>query len=344
MLTQVIGNRVYDFSHTVGRRDLSTVIGVVIASDDVVYLLSRPMEINPDAPWDRTGGMSKVGKYLIGAEWGSEELIVEFGKYGQGDGEFIWPAGIAMDTKQNVYVTDEWLNRVVTYDSEGNFIGHWGEPGENPGGLNRPSGIVADAEDNLFIVDGAANRVQKFATDGSFLVGWGEFGTEHGQFDSPWGVTVDPDGNVYVVDHKNNRVQKFAPDGNFLASFGSYGTGRGELNRPSDVAIDPEGDVYVCDWGNSRIQIYEPDGTFITSLIGDAHRLSKWQQQNVDSNADVQKARRRVYTLEPEWRFAMPTGLDFDVTRSRLIVADTQRARVQIYNKVHDYIEPQYNL
>ena len=64
----------------------------------------------------------------------------------------------------------------------------------------------------------------------------------------------------------------------------------------------------------------------------------------MDANPDVIKARRRAYTLEPEWRFAMPTGVTFDVENSRLIVADSQRSRVQIYNKVKNYMEPQFNL
>ena len=149
---------------------------------------------------------------------------------------------------------------------------------------------------------------------------------------------------MYVADHRNHRVQKFTSGGEYLASFGSYGTGNGQLNLPSDVAVDPDGDVYVCDWANSRVQIFAPDGTFVASLIGDVQTLSKWQQQTMDANADVIKARRRVYTLEPEWRFALPTGLAFDASKSRLLVADTQRSRIQIYNKLQDYVEPQFNL
>ena len=344
MLTQVVGSRVYDFSHAAGRRDLAMVIGVAVSTDDTVYLLTRPSEIIPDAPWDRTGSPAKVGKYTIGPEWGTEELIKEFGRYGQGEGQFIWPTGIALDSRSNVYVSDEWLNRVVVHDADGNLQGHWGEAGTGPGGLNRPSGIASDADDNFYVVDGAAHRIQKFTSGGTYVTGWGEHGSGEGQFDSPWGVTVGPDGNVYVADHKNHRVQKFAPDGRYIASFGSYGAGRGKLNRPSDVAVDPDGDVYVCDWANSRVQIFAPDGKFVTSLVGDAQRMAMWQQMMVDANADVVKARRRVYTLEPEWRFALPVGLEFDSHRSRIIVADTQRARIQIYNKLDDYIEPQYNL
>ena len=67
--------------------------------------------------------------------------------------------------------------------------------------------------------------------------------------------------------------------------------------------------MYVCDWGNDRVQVFASDGRFIASFIGDAQQLSKGHQQQVDANPDVIKARRRAYTLEPEWRFAMPAGV-----------------------------------
>ena len=110
------------------------------------------------------------------------------------------------------------------------------------------------------------------------------------------------------------------------------------------MAVDPEGDIYVCDWANSRVQAFDSDGRYITTFIGDAQELSKWQREYVSSNPDVYKARRRVYSLEPEWRFALPAGVAFDSANSRLMVADTQRWRIQIYNKVLDYSEPQFNI
>ena len=149
---------------------------------------------------------------------------------------------------------------------------------------------------------------------------------------------------MYVADHKNHRVQKLDADGNYVMSFGSFGTGNDQLNRPSDVAVDPEGDVYVCDWANSRVQIFDATGKFITSLIGDAQEMAKWHKQQVDSNVDVLKARRRVKSLEPEWRFALPAGVDYDPAKNRIVVSDSQRWRIQMYRKVSDYIEPQYNL
>jgi DNA-binding beta-propeller fold protein YncE len=319
-------------------------ISVAFGSGDIIYVLSRQHEQLADVPWNKTAVHAKVGKYEVPDAPGSEELIFEFGKYGDGDGELVWPTGITTDSDENVYVSDEWLNRTSVYNPDGELLSTWGRAGTGNGEFNGAAGIAFGPDETLYVVDSLNHRVQKLSKDGTYIGQFGSPGTAEGQFNSPWGITTDVDGFVYVADHKNHRVQKFAPDGAYIASFGTYGTGRGELNRPSDVAVDPDGDVYVCDWANNRVQIFAPDGAFVTSLIGDAQRMAMWQQMMVDANADVIKARRRVYTLEPEWRFALPVGLEFDPHRSRIIVADTQRARVQIYNKLDDYIEPQYNL
>jgi sugar lactone lactonase YvrE len=109
------------------------------------------------------------------------------------------------------------------------------------------------------------------------------------------------------------------------------------LNRPTDVAVDPDGDVYVCDWANHRVQIFDPDGKIITSLRGDAQELSKWAKMSLEASPDAMKRRREVHSLEREWRFSFPTAVVFDDHYGRLIVSDTQRNRLQIYNKLKDY-------
>jgi sugar lactone lactonase YvrE len=143
---------------------------------------------------------------------------------------------------------------------------------------------------------------------------------------------------VYVADHKNHRVQQFTSDGAFVRQFGSYGTGKGQLNRPTGIAVDPDGDVYVCDWANHRVQVFAPDGKFVTSLLGDAQELSKWAKMTLAASPDAIKRRREVPSLEREWRFAFPTAVLFDTRYDRLIVSDTQRNRLQIYNKLKNYV------
>ena len=139
-------------------------------------------------------------------------------------------------------------------------------------------------------------------------------------------------------------MQKLSPDGEAIASFGTSGAGRGQVSRPSGVAVDPDGDVYVADWANSRVQVYGSDGKFVTTFRGDAQELSKWAKMVVDVSSETIKRRREVRSLEPEWRLALPRSVAFDAGRNRLLIADTQRNRLQLYAKLRDYSEPQRNI
>lgn len=360
-LTTVAVGRVYDFSHVVGRNAASGTgfaypHCMAMAKGGILYVTNRGTENNFSM---------RVNKVKIGAP-GEEELLGEFAKWGSGDGRSTWPFGVALDRQGQVYISDDWLNHISIFDSEGKFLSKWGNAGSGDGELNRPAGMVFDKSDNLYVVDSGNDRIQKFTKDGKFLGKFGKAGSGEGEFNQPWGITVDSGGNVYVADWKNHRVQKFSPDGTFLAKFGRYGvvppatfiqeqvtpidlfnkkvTEAGLLNHPTDVAVDPEGDVYVADWANHRVCIFDPEGGPVASLIGDAQRVSKWGQQSIDANPDMMKARRRVKSLEPEWRFACPSAVEFDPETYRIIVADGQRGRLQVYIKDRDYQDPQANL
>ncbi len=334
MLTTVIAGRVWDFSHAVGRNaaagnGFSQPMGLALAANGIVYVANRGTETNFG---------SRVSKVFVGAP-GEEEVKTEFGFHGTEEGKSMWPSSVALDSQGNIYLSDDWLNRISVFDADGNFVTCWGVSGSAEGELNGPAGLAFDQDDNLYVVDGGNHRLQKFTKEGAFLACCGSQGSGPGQFDTPWGITVDAEDAIYVADWKNSRVQKLSSDGTFQMQFGS----EGELNRPSDVAVDPDGDVYVCDWGNHRVRIYDPEGDALASLVGDAQQLSKWAQQGVDANPDYVKMRRRA-NLEPEWRFYYPTGVGFDAEQSKLIVTDNQRGRLQIYIKDQDYLEPQANL
>lgn len=345
MVTQLVAGRVFDYSRVIGRSAVSGMgftqpVAIAIGEEDLVYVLSRGWEQISNVPWNKTQNGIRVGMLTIGDEPGDEEFLGDFSKGGDTPGELIWPTGMALDSRGNIYITDEWLNRVSVFDGQGNFQTMWGTEGNGKGEFSGPSGIAIDVDNRLHIVDSRNHRVQVFSTDGRFLAEWGGFGAASGQLDSPWGITIDQQGDVYVADHKNHRVQKFAPDGWPLAEFGSYGSGRGQLNRPSDVAVDSDGDVYVCDWANHRVQVFGPDGRFVVSFRGDAQELSKWAKMSLDANPDAVRRRREVPNLEAEWRFSFPTGITFDPAKNRLLVADCQRGRLQIYNKLKDYVQP----
>ncbi|MCY4366327.1 MAG: NHL repeat-containing protein [Chloroflexi bacterium] len=349
MVTQLVAGRVFDFSRVIGRGAVSgagfnTPIDMCLVGEDKVFVVNRGAEYVPGAPWNKMAHGSRIGVFTIGGENEDEEWVSEFGDYGDGVGEFIWPAGVALDSRGNAYITDEWMNRVTVYGADGKYVTHWGSEGSGPGQFLGPNRILIDDQDTVYVVDGRNNRVQKLGLDGSFKSEFGVFGGGEGQFNNPWGLTIGPYGYVYIADTKNNRVQKLTTEGVYEGEFGSYGTGRGQLNRPSDVTVDADGDVYVCDWGNSRVQVFGPDGRFLTSFVGDAQEFSKWARPAVNASPQALLRRREVKDLSVEWRLAMPQAVEYDHARNRLLIADTQRNRIQIYSKLDSYSSAQKNL
>ena len=354
MLTETVAGRTYDYSHNVGRQSLTGMgfdcpVALALGSDGIAYIANRGSERISNVAWDHTGIGQRISMLTLGDQKGEEEFLGEFSTYGSGDGQLIWPVGITADKQGNLYITDEWLNRVSVFDKDGNFQRDWGTVQEGDREPNGAAGIAIDADNTLYITDGRSHKVRKFTTNGRFLGSWGSPGSGEGKLDSPWGITVGGQGYLYVADHKNHRVQKFTPDGGFVAQFGGPGTKKGQLTYPTDVAVDPDGDVYICDWSmnkwyEGRIQIFDHQGKFITGLAGDAQQLSIWAQMELDANEDYFKRRREVPSTEPEWPFAQPTAVEFDEANSRLLVVDTQRHRVQIYTKEFGYIVPQLNL
>lgn len=365
-LTTVSEGRVYDWSHAVGRNaargpGFNYVQTMCLGKNGIVYTANRGNENN--------FGMH-VNKVQIGGP-GEEEFVADFCEYGEEDGNAVWPFGVAVDDKDHVYVSDEWKNTISVFDSSGKFVKKWGTTGSGDGELLRPAGLAVEKNGNIIVVDSGNNRLQVFTPDGKFVGKCGRAGSGDGEFNQPWGITLDKDGNIFVADWKNHRVQKLSPEGKFLMKIGEYGSVEapegayavtylgpyvsaasetahypkpGLLNHPTDVAVDSDGDIYVTDWGNHRVCVFDSEGKPIANLIGDAQVLSKWGQQTVDANPDMMKARRRVKSLEPQWRFCFPTAVDFDPATDSIIVADSQRNRLQIYKKVRDYSDFQANL
>ena len=339
MITRTVFGRTFTYSHCIGRganggTGFRYPMDLGLASNGVAYVLNWSAEYNPSV---------RVTKCILGDEAGQEDLIIEFGSYGSDDGQFMRVTSLALDKDENVYVADEWLNRISVFDKDGNFLNKWGTPGSGEGEFDRPWGLDFDKDDNLWLVDSGNNRIQKFTKEGKLLSTWGREGSGDGEFNMPWGITLDDKGDVYVADWYNSRVQKLTPEGQHLMTFGAPGSGKGELRRPTGVAVDEEGDVYAVDWGTNQVHAYALDGSYLATFIGDAQQLPKWGEMSVAANPDYQKARKRVKSLEPEWRFHYPIAVEID-DKHRIIIVDQQRSRLQIYVKEKNYVEPQFNL
>ncbi len=275
-----------------------------------------------------------------------EEHLYDFGTHGDGEGQFRLPTSIAMDSRERVYVADEYNHRITIFEPSGEYLGNWGGFGTGDGQLDGPSGLAFDAEDNVYVVDQNNNRVQKFTSEGEYLLQWGEPGDGEGQFNLPWGITLDSHGDVYVADWRNDRIQKFTPEGRYMAEFGESGEGDRQFRRPADVVVDQEGYIYVADWGNERVQVLGPDGAFVMLMRGES-TYSKWAQEFWAANPVERDGREKANLIpqlpshfntpylvsaatEPYFLGAVSVDLD---QQGRLYVTESPRHRFQIYER-----------
>ena len=188
------------YGYTIGRGEqfgpgFSTPVFAARGEGDLLYVLCRASEYRPEG--------TRITVCTV-----DEEYVTAFarGVPSQGphefsfdDGSLVWPTAIAFDKDWNVYVSDEWLNRISIFSKDGDYISKWQErPGTGDGELNRPAGLAFDADDNVYVVDSGNNRIQKFTKDGRFLAKWGTTGSGDGQFNMPWGIDLDSEGNVYI--------------------------------------------------------------------------------------------------------------------------------------------------
>jgi DNA-binding beta-propeller fold protein YncE len=326
MMSVAVANP-YRYRQTIGMfvefgRGMSNPYDVAPVEDGRLFVLNRSNIF--DAP---------VGGLRIGIITLDEDYLGDWGAYGTGPGQLIWPNAMVLDPHGRLLISDEWRHDVQCFDQDGTLIHSWGGPGTEDGRFNRAAGIAFDSAGNVIVVDAANHRLQKFDPQGRFVMKWGSFGNGPGQLNMPWGIAVDAGDNVYVSDWRNDRLQVFDAEGRYLTTIGSSGTGDGQFRRPAGISIDRTEHIIVADWGNERVQILRPDGVHVATLHGDA-TLSKWAQEFIEASPDVAAKRQSAADLEAEKCFWGPVSVRVDGT-GRLYVAEHSRHRIQIYERVY---------
>lgn len=141
----------------------------------------------------------------------SGKLLAKWGSEGVGDGQFDFPAGIAVDSNGNVFVADAVLARIQKFNNSGDFLTKWDTSPQKLGWLSGPRGVKIDNEGNIWVAD--ISVIKKFDNNGNLKLKYGHFGMSGPDddlfFSQAQDVAVDGNGNVYVTENQKHRVQKF---------------------------------------------------------------------------------------------------------------------------------------
>lgn len=251
---------------------LSNPIGIAVDGSGNLYISDQ----NNNVIRQVTGGWSTIlaGNGTINTVAGNQ---ADPGYLGDGssavgsNAEMKTPAGIALDSSNNVYIAD-WGNDVIRKFSVG-------------GNLSTAAG------NNTLYIDGP-NGVASGGFSGDNAV------ATNALLNLPFGVALDSAGNIYIADTQNNRIRKVTvSSGNINTIAGSNTQGSPGTNTdvgsalsvhlfyPHAVAVGANGVLYIADTNDHRVlklsggEITVVAGTGIPGFSGDGGPAAKAQLQ-----------------------------------------------------------------
>jgi uncharacterized repeat protein (TIGR01451 family) len=212
---------------------------------------------------------------------------------------FASPAGVAVDSKGNLFVADAGDYTIRQVSAEGAVTLLAGTPNAaggidgRPASFGSPMGIIITPMDDFLFIADRENEAVRLRYPGDLSLGYvitiagalGHPGMANGNggvslFYEPSAVGADPRGRLYVADSKNHRIRKVTSVPGFTGYYASEtfsGAGEGSIDgpidaarfsNPSGVAVDGEDVVYVSDTGNHTIRkIFNGN---VTTLAGSA--------------------------------------------------------------------------
>lgn len=198
-------------------------------------------------------------------------FLLAWGKKGDGPGEFHSPIGIAINARDEVFVSDLNNARVQKFSALGKHLGGFDLPRDDP---KRKStmvgGLAVDDRGHLYLAFMNQNKVAVYTEDGKRLREWGTKGKGDGEMIQAGGVLLGKDGNVFLADQGNHRIQKFTKEGKFLGKWGGHGVQPGQFGGkdtpgsrfagPHWLAQDSKGRFYTTEAGMGRVQQLTTEG------------------------------------------------------------------------------------
>ena len=247
------------------------------------------------------------------------------------------PFGVVLDASGNLYIADQYNQRVRRVDTNGiittvagngsTLFSGDGAPATNSS-LSRPAGVALHSSGSLYIADSFHYRVRKVTTSGIISTiaggsspsysGDGGAATSAGLV-SPYAVAFDALGCLYIADYGNSRIRKVDANGiittvagnGTLAYSGDGGFGtNASLRYPYGLAADTAGNLFIADRGNNRIRKVSSAGV-ITTVAGNGNAGSSGDG-GVATNASL----------------SSPAGVCLDIT-GNLYIADSAGNRIR---------------
>ncbi len=193
--------------------------------------------------------------------------------------KFLYPAGVAVDAADNVYVADagnQRIRKITVATGMVTTLAGTGVAGFNDGAaasaqFSSPQALAVSAAGSVLVADTGNHCIRVIDASGvTTLAGRGVEGFLDGLggtalFASPRGIALDGDGIAYIADRGNHRIRRIATDGQVTTLAGSgtpgqvnspavglYPATACRFDLPAGIAVDATGRVLVTQEGMLR--------------------------------------------------------------------------------------------
>jgi ABC-type multidrug transport system ATPase subunit/DNA-binding beta-propeller fold protein YncE len=190
------------------------------------------------------------------------DVLLMFGEYGQGPGQFIYPVAITHDNAGHLYVAEYGGNdRVQKFREDGTFVAAFGSFGTEEGQFQRPGGIVWFPEDvrredaperdrqsgrggTLIVADAVNHRLLEFSDAGEYL------GVLAGGGDPLRG---EGDGRGSDAGHESSAAAVGRTSSGVVEPGARRSAEVLTFEYPYNLAAAPDGTLFVVEYGGGRV-------------------------------------------------------------------------------------------
>ncbi len=216
-----------------------------------------------------------------------------------------WPAYIAVDADNNIYVTDFGLLAVLVFQPNGRYLRTIGSEV-----LNVPTGIWVDkSSQTLYVADWWSSKILWFDLEGELLGEIGTYGRGPGQLNEPSDIAIDHD-TLVVLNSANSRFELFDLQGNSRGTW-PFGVDR----TPIAFAFDGEGNLFYVDLESGALEAMDPRGK-VFARFGPVRRSGQLRPKGLPFRCVAKDAFGNILVLHPT----------LDIETVKLLPGDSESA------------------
>ncbi|MBC2694397.1 MAG: hypothetical protein HF982_03790 [Desulfobacteraceae bacterium] len=209
------------------------------------------------------------------------------------------------EIKKRLYFTDSSNCRILSYDSEFNYLSALHPKGD----LKNPTSILRTIDGRFLVVEPSKRNVVVIDVVQKLINTLDLAEVSDSATFNPGRMTIDSDGNIYIIDRANNRIlvfnsnlkfnkevikkskirfndikvdrqgyiytlstlegvaRKYDKSGKKILEFGRRGKSRDEFSFPTSLAVD-KGLIYIVDQHKNKIFVFDRKGKFVFNFSG----------------------------------------------------------------------------